>query len=116
MNAIAFVTTYTGTGAQVTRWGDEWPDEIQLHVDMWRQMLERKCLPWAVANLHVGQIETGLHSDRLTFVPGRKDGRVQFSMSDGQWAEYSVTAHDEGAGIYTLQRTQYGYRPAPVLS
>lgn len=117
MSEVAFLHHYGLGTVHVTLYNDTWPATIQLHASMWRQMLERRLLPWAVADVRFEQIETGEYPDRLTFVPGRKDGRVQFSMADGQWAEYAVTHHDEAAGVYTLQYIQEGHQlPPRVLS
>lgn len=111
---LAFIAHHSQDGTRVTRAGDEWPQRIVITGDLWREMVTRRCLPWAVADVSFDRIETGEHYDRPTFINGRKDGRVQFSMSDGQWSEYQVVGQNETADVYTLQYVQEGHQLPPV--
>lgn len=114
MSELAFVTHYSQDGAQVTRYGDEWPELITIHGDLWRQMITRKCLPWAVANVTFDHVTIDKPGRSPEVIRGHKDGRAEFSTADGLYARYQVTSRDELGDTVSLKLVEYREQLPPV--
>lgn len=111
---LAFTAHYSQDGRTVTRYGDEWPQHIVIHGDLWRQMIMRKCLPWAVANVTF-DVVTVVGPDGADMEVGRhKDGRAEFSMADGHYAQYCVTSRDELGDTVSLKLVEHREQIPPV--
>lgn len=114
MSELAFITHYSQDGAQVTRCGDEWPELITIHGDLWRQMITRKCLPWAVANVTFDPVTVDVPGGFPIEVGRHKDGRAEFSTADGLYARYCVVSRDELGDTVSLKLVEYREQLPPV--